>query len=260
MPTRIVSKASLFPGPPHKYSYLENPSANPMRDAVSVPSLRPPVLIAIGGGGATHGTHPELDAFCLRHLRPGAVIGHVGAASGDDPDKSARVHAAFAPHPVRDLPMSADAAGAEAWAEGLDMIHVGGGDPVRLLDHWRVGGIDAVLLAAARRGVLLAGVSAGAMCWFESFLWRDGPRGLVPGTGLGLFPGAVTPHASTEPDRIGAMTAHVAAGRLPAGWAIDDGAALVMSGGAPAAVFPEVGPPHVHRIGPGAEGAARLTF
>ncbi len=231
-----------------------------MRDAVPVPSLRPPALIAIGGGGATHGTHPELDALCLRHLRPEAVIGHIGAASGDDPDKSARVHAAFAPHRVRDLPMSADAAAAAGWAEGLDMIHVGGGDPMRLLGHWRASGIDAVLLAAARRGVLLAGVSAGAMCWFDGFLWRDGARGLVPGTGLGLFPGAITPHASTEPERIAAMASRVAAGDLPGGWAIDDGAALVMSGDAPVAVFPPKGPPYVHRIGPGAEGAAHLAF
>lgn len=231
-----------------------------MHDASSPNDIRPPVLLAIGGGGASHGTHPELDVFCLRHLRPGTAIGHIGAASGDDPAKAARVRAAFAPHPVRDLPMTADAAEAGRWAEGLGMVHVGGGDPIRLLEHWRATGIDTVLLAAARRGVVLAGVSAGAMCWFDRFLWRDGARGLVPGTGLGLFPGAMTPHASTEPERIAAMTSHVEAGDLPAGWAIDDGAALVMSGDAPSAVFPAHGPPHVHRIAPGAGGTGILRL
>ncbi len=225
-----------------------------------LPPLQFPVLIAIGGGGASHGTHPELDALCLRYLPDGAAIGHIGAASGDDPDKSARVRAAFAGHEVRDLPMTADAAAAARWAEGLGLIHVGGGDPMRLLGHWRASGIDAVLTGAARRGVVLSGVSAGAMCWFGRFLWRDDLRGLVPGTGLGLFPGAITPHASTEPDRIPAMAALVAAGALPSGWAIDDGAALVMAGDAPAAVFPAQGPPRVHHVAaqPGGGAAARV--
>ncbi|MCR9152459.1 MAG: Type 1 glutamine amidotransferase-like domain-containing protein [Rhodobacteraceae bacterium] len=232
---RGTAEASLFPVQSHKYSYLENPSASPMRDAAPPPNVRPLVLIAIGGGGASHGTHPEIDAFCLRHLPPAPVLGYVGTASGDDPGKSARVRAAFAPHEMRELPMSADATAAARWAEGLDMIHVGGGDPVRLLDHLRATGIDRVLVGAARRGVVLAGVSAGAM----------------------------TPHASTEPDRIAAMAAHVAAGDLPAGWAIDDGAALVMSDGAPAGVFPADGPPRVHRIArdhAGGAAAAVLTL
>lgn len=218
-----------------------------MPDARDTP---PPVLVAIGGGGATHGTHPGLDLLCLAHLPPGPVIGYVGAANGDDPEKLARVRDAFGPHAraVVPLPMTAGAAAARAWAAGVDMIYVGGGNPVRLIGHWRSRGIDRVLAGAARRGTVLAGVSAGAMCWFEGFLWRDPLRGLVPGRGLGLVPGAVTPHTLAEPDRLAALVACVRTGRLPDAFGIDDGAALVMAGGAPAAVHPSAGPPHVHRL------------
>ena len=221
----------------------------------------PPVLIAIGGGGATHGTHPGLDRFCLRHLPPAPALGYVGTASGDDPGKLAGFRAGFAPHArsIAVLPPSADAGAARAWVDGLDMVYVGGGDPDRLVAHWRDRGIDRVLMAAARAGVVLAGVSAGAMCWFERYLRRDAAGRLVTGAGLGLFPGAVTPHSLDEPDRRASLAGHVADGRLPDAWAIDDGAALVIAGDGPACVFPAEGPPHVYRIARRAGGTTAET-
>ena len=56
-----------------------------------------PILIAIGGGGATHGTHPELDQFCLRLLPQRPRIGHVGTASHHDPENSADSPGPFIP-------------------------------------------------------------------------------------------------------------------------------------------------------------------
>jgi len=219
------------------------------------------MLIAIGGGGATHGADPDLDRFCLRHLPSAPAIGYVGAAGGDDPGRLAAFRAGFGPHArsITALPMSAGAEAARGWAEGLDMIYVGGGDPDRLIRHWRDTGIDRVLIAASRRGTVLAGVSAGAMCWFAGYLRRDAAGRLVTGAGLGLFSGAITPHSLDDPDRRPRLADCVARGLLPDAWAIDDGAALVMAGDAPAGMFPAAGPPHVYRIARRADGTTAET-
>ncbi len=209
-----------------------------------------PTLIAIGGGGATHGTHPELDHLCLEFARARPRIGYVGAASGDDPEKTRTVHASLAPlaGAVLPLPPGADLAAARAWADGLDLVYVGGGDPVRLVRYLGETGIASVLARAHAQGVPLVGVSAGAMCWFDRFLWRAGADGLQIAPGLGLVPGTMTPHSLIEPDRLTRLQALVAQGALAEAYAVDDGAALILRGDAPPRGFPHRGPPFVHRI------------
>ena len=49
-----------------------------------------------------------------------------------------------------------------------DLIFVGGGNTANLLAIWRVHGVDAILKEAWMSGVVLAGGSAGANCWFEA--------------------------------------------------------------------------------------------
>jgi peptidase E len=48
-----------------------------------------------------------------------------------------------------------------------DAIYVGGGSMVNLLAIWRAQGLDEILYEAWERGIVLAGLSAGSMCWFE---------------------------------------------------------------------------------------------
>src|SRR5271168_389043 len=48
-----------------------------------------------------------------------------------------------------------------------DVVWVGGGNTANMLAVWRVHGFDRVLREAWELGVLLAGVSAGMICWFE---------------------------------------------------------------------------------------------
>ena len=64
-------------------------------------------------------------------------------------------------------------------------------------------------------GFTLAGVSAGAKCWFESFLWRSRDEGLQPGEGFGIVKGSLTPHSLIEPDRRARMHALWPAARCP---------------------------------------------
>ena len=208
-------------------------------------------LIAIGGGGATHGTHPELDRLCLTFAGDRPRVGYIGTASSDDPAKFHRFLAGFqalGAHVSQLLP-DANHHEARVWAESLDLIYVGGGNPVRLVDHWNATGIRAVLMEAARDGTTLAGVSAGAMCWFENFLWRSDKDGLQVSQGLGLVGGAMTPHSLTEPDRRTHLQRLVTSGVMSEGFAVDDGAALVIRGDTMRA-YPSKGSPSVYRIHP----------
>lgn len=191
-------------------------------------------VIAIGGGGFTHQTDPALEDFILAQVAQARPrIGFIGTASQDDPVKITRFHerfcAACAVH--THLPMQADAAQVQAWIDDLDVVYVGGGNTLHLVAHWRRLGIDRVMIAAARRGVLMAGVSAGASVWFEHALSDSGGNGLTPTHGVGLLAGSCCPHYSSEPQRQPVFMACIAKGELSDGIAIDDGVAVLIDGG-----------------------------
>lgn len=191
-------------------------------------------VIAIGGGGFTHDRDPELDDFVLSQVRSSRPrIGFIATASREDPQKIHRFHRRFsglcAHHDS--LPSSTEAKALAAWLETLDAVYVGGGDTLHLLAHWRANGWDRVLIGAAQRGVLMAGVSAGANVWFEMALSDAGGKGLAPISGIGLVPGSCCPHFSEEPQRQSAFAACVALGELPDGVAIDDGVAVLFEDG-----------------------------
>ena len=190
-----------------------------------------PVLVAIGGGGATHGTHRALDRLCLARAPARPRIGYVGWASGDDPQKAARFGAALAGQAGSIEAPPADGADLRGWAAELDLVYLGGGDCGALMAGMAQTGLDDALAQAARGGTVLAGVSAGASCLFERYVWRDAGGDLRLAEGAGLFEGAFVPHCQSEPDRIAAMAGFVAGGETPFGYAVDDGAALILDGG-----------------------------
>jgi dipeptidase E len=190
-------------------------------------------LIAIGGGGFTHQTDPAMEDFILAQsgrVRP--RIGFIGAASQDDPAKIDRFHARFAQlsDHLTHLPQDSSAEEAARWAQALDIIYVGGGNTLRLIAHWQQSGWDRVLHAAAQRGVLMAGVSAGASVWFEQALSDAGGEGLRAVPCTGMVTGSCCPHYSTEPARPPAFAAAIASGALKDGLAIDDGVAVLIEG------------------------------
>jgi len=194
---------------------------------------KPCRLIAIGGGGFTHDVDPAMEDFILAQSRRAlARVGFIGTASGDDPHKIGRFHERFsgccAQH--THVAANADAGTLARWLVELDLVYVGGGNTLHLLSRWRALGWDRVLIDAAHRGVLMAGVSAGASAWFAQALTDAGGAGLAPVEGIGLMTGSCCPHYSTEPARRTAFPACIASGVLPDGVAIDDGVALLIDG------------------------------
>ena len=107
-----------------------------------------------------------------------------------------------------------------------DLIFVGGGSVANMLAVWRAHGLDTVMREAWQAGIVLSGVSAGAICWFEGGTTDSFGPELRPFTaGLGLLAGSYCPHYDSEPRRRPVYQALVVGGSLPAGIACDDGAA-----------------------------------
>ena len=90
-----------------------------------------------------------------------------------------------------------------------------------MLAIWREHGIDGAMRTAWERGIVLAGLSAGAMCWFEGGLSMSGGAP-EPVAGLGFLPGSMTVHLDGEVERLPTYLAAVASGALPPGYAADD--------------------------------------
>lgn len=112
-----------------------------------------------------------------------------------------------------------------------DLIYVGGGSTANLLAVWRLHGLPEILREAARRGAVLAGISAGMNCWFEASS-TDSYGPLAPlRDGLGFLPGGACPHLLGEEGRKESLLRWVASGELPTTHAADDHVALVWRDG-----------------------------
>jgi dipeptidase E len=126
-------------------------------------------------------------------------------------------HLFFNPYPPEDL---------RTFVGSFDAIFVAGGNTANMLAVWRVHRFDELLREAWESGIVLAGTSAGMICWFEagvtdSFgLQLEGMR-----DGLGFLPGSACPHYDGEERRRPRYRELVDDG-FPAGYAADDGAAL----------------------------------
>ena len=122
-------------------------------------------------------------------------------------------HLHFFPYPpadLRDLTLS------------HDVVLVAGGNTANALAIWRTHGYDAVLREAWESGVLLAGWSAGAICWFEAAVTDSfGPQLVGMRDGLGFLAGSACPHYDGEAFRRPRYAELVRNG-FPAGIAIDD--------------------------------------
>jgi peptidase E len=111
------------------------------------------------------------------------------------------------------------------FALSQDVIYVGGGNTANMLAVWRLHGFDKALRAALAAGTVLAGVSAGSICWFQTGVTDSFGGDLAQLDCLGFLPGSNCPHYDGEAARRPAYHKYVGQGMLP-GLAADDGVAL----------------------------------
>ena len=87
-----------------------------------------------------------------------------------------------------------------------DIIYVGGGNTLLMMNLWKRRKVDQMLREAHRRGKVLCGTSAGALCWFrqgnsDSRKYYNPKAGLIKVTGLGFLNALGCPHYDGEKDR-----------------------------------------------------------
>lgn len=75
-----------------------------------------------------------------------------------------------------------------------DMIYVGGGDTLFMLDSWEKSGIKKLILDAYDRGVIICGLSAGAICWFDEMFTDSAGAEYEFKKALGVLSGGACPH------------------------------------------------------------------
>jgi len=157
-------------------------------------------------------------------------------ASGDTSEQIGRFYAAFGERPCEPSDLSLFRLGRRPMALrdhllAQDLIYVGGGSLVNLLAVWEAHELSAILSLAWRQGIVLAGQSAGAMCWFEAGITKSSghPRAEA---GLGLLAGSLCVHYNNEPERRAAYLEAVGGG-MPAGYGLDDYAGLLWEGAGP---------------------------
>ena len=112
-----------------------------------------------------------------------------------------------------------------------DVVWVNGGSVANLLAVWRVHGLDGILRRVWEAGVVLAGVSAGSICWFRGGTTDSfGPELAAVTNGLGLLPFDNGVHYDSEARRRPTVHALVADGTLGETHCTDDGVGLVYRG------------------------------
>ena len=112
-----------------------------------------------------------------------------------------------------------------------DIIYVGGGNTKSMLAIWKEWKLDKYLKKAYDRGVILSGVSAGAICWFENGVTDSWASNLNILKCLGFLNMNCCPHYNSEKDRRPSVHKFIKKEKLNSIYAIDDGAAIHFSNG-----------------------------
>jgi peptidase E len=195
----------------------------------------PRQIVAFGGGGfSMESGNPLLDDYVLALTgaeRPRVCF--LPSASGDADHYIVRFYRAFSA--VRCEASHISLFRREQGPEDLrrhllsqDLIYVGGGSVISLLGVWRAHGIDQILREAWEAGVILCGLSAGSLCWFQEAVtgFHGAPKRLE---GLGLLPFSNCVHYEPGSSRRESYHRFLREGMI-AGYAAEDGAALHFTG------------------------------
>lgn len=188
-------------------------------------------IITMGGGGfSMEPDNPLLDRYILKEAKTAnPKICFLPTASGDSEQYISRFYSFFNDQncdpshlslfnpPSRDL---------ESFVLEKDILYVGGGNTKNLLALWKEWGLDSILRKAWEEGVILAGLSAGAICWFEQGVTDSYGDGLEPINCLGFLKGSNCPHYDRETERRPAYHKLMETNKLHSGIALDDGVAI----------------------------------
>jgi len=187
-------------------------------------------VLAMGGGGFT--MKPEnlkLDRYLLSMTnKNNPKVCFIPTASGDDESYTRRFYSAYkkleceTSHLSLFSPPEGDL---RDFVMEKDIFYVGGGNTRNLLVLWKEWGLDKYLYEAWCNGAIMAGLSAGSICWFKQGLTDSKTGKLLPLECLGFVGGSNCPHFDTEKGRRPSYHDAILDGSMIDGIACDDGVA-----------------------------------
>ena len=170
-----------------------------------------PKIVAIGGGEISEQETEAIDRRIIAltgKTQPKALF--IPTASSDAPGYIETFEAYYGGHfgcQTRHLKLTQDPPAFDemsALVLDSDLVYVGGGNTFGMMKLWRRLGLDIVLAEAASRGIVLSGLSAGAICWFryghsDSQSFSSNPKwDYIRVRGLGFVKAVYCPHYHFE--------------------------------------------------------------
>jgi dipeptidase E len=187
-------------------------------------------IIALGGGGFfTQPPNLALDVYILQQAaKANPKVCFVATATGDAVRYVADFYRAYRQLQCvpSHLPFFERTPDLRSLVFDQDVIYVGGGNTKSMLAVWREWGFDKILREAWERGVVLAGISAGAICWFEQGVTDSFADELKVMDCMGFLKGSCCPHFDGEVDRRPSFEKMLREGRIGSGLALDDWAGV----------------------------------
>ena len=187
-------------------------------------------IIAIGGGG--FGRNPNqriIEKYIIDQSsvsKPNILF--IPTASAEDKSYTVNFYSCF--NGLNCNPSHLNLFQRTPRIEGLinkaDIIYVGGGNTKSMLAVWKEWKLDKLLIKAYSKGTVLAGVSAGAICWFDTGITDSWASNLNYIDCLGILPGSCCPHYDSEKDRRPSVHKFIEHGKIKSVYAIEDGAAI----------------------------------
>jgi dipeptidase E len=183
-------------------------------------------IIAVGGGGFYR--DPEnlaLEKYVIQQTGIAEPrVAFIPTASGEPDHYVSGFYSSFLKLGCRPsvLTLFKRTPDLRAFLLNQDVIYVGGGNTKSMLVVWRDWGLPALLREAWEKGIVVTGVSAGAICWFEQGVTDSWAGELRPLDCLGFLPGSCCPHYDGEADRRPSYHRLLASGEISPGVAIED--------------------------------------
>lgn len=203
---------------------------------VTKPDSKQPMdkTIFVAGGG--------LDKTFINYVagltnKPNPKVCFIPTATGDSPNTILNWYANCEGLPLRPFVMrsfinsTTTLLSFEETIMSMDAIIVGGGNTLNMMAIWKVQGIDVALKKAYENGIILAGGSAGSLCWFTAGSTDSRPKELTIVEGLGILNFSHSPHYLEETGRRPLYHQLILNGKLKAGYACDDQAGLLFING-----------------------------
>jgi dipeptidase E len=182
------------------------------------------------GGGFT----PEFMKYVITLTKKeNPKVCFLATATGDNPGMIIALYSAcegLAMRPYLQRSYIASYTETKSFEENLlsmDAIVVGGGNTLNMMAIWKAQGIDTVLKKAYDKGIILAGGSAGSLCWFQGGTTDSRPKDLSIVKCLGFIQTSHCPHYHSELLRKPLYFDNILKGKLSPGYAIDDKAGIV---------------------------------